>query len=61
MELYHEQKASKSPPSCGPYILVGEDMLRISKMKQGEEQRVIDEKGLPDWLRLKEEDILLLE
>lgn len=28
---------------------------------QGEEQRVLDEKGLPDWLRLKEEDILLLE
>ena len=28
---------------------------------QGEEQRVLDERGLPDYLRLNEDDILLLE
>ena len=28
---------------------------------QGEEQRIIDEKGLPDYLKLAEDDILLLE
>lgn len=28
---------------------------------QGEEQRIIDERGLPDWLKLTEENILLLD
>ena len=28
---------------------------------QGEEQRIIDEKGLPDYLKLAEDDILILE
>lgn len=28
---------------------------------QGEEQKMLDERGLPDWLRFSEEDILLLE
>ncbi len=28
---------------------------------QGEEQKILDEKGLPDWLRLREDSILFLE
>ena len=28
---------------------------------QGEEQRTVDENGLPDWLRIKEDNLLLLE
>ena len=28
---------------------------------QGEEQRIINERGLPDYLKLAEDDILLLE
>ena len=43
------------------YIRALKDEDPLCWFVQGEEQRVIEERGLPDYLKLSEDDILLLE
>ena len=54
-------RADDLPFEKNYYIRTLKDDEPLCWFVQGEEQRVIEEKGLPDYLRLAEDDILLLE
>ena len=43
------------------YIRTVNDESPVCWFVQGEEQRIIDERGLPDYLKIKEEQVLLLK